>query len=332
MPSFEPYKRIQDSALFPGAGQTKNISLPTKVGNLTAAAYAAYSLRAYAGIWFYGPPANIEFAFTNVPMWSPVSAYWKDFASVQAGPVIFQYFTSGRYPEHSGGFAHWPSGEANYAGFKNDVDDDSPAQYEDEYFTTYSSSPQNKRLINLAQKNEESWLDNKPHPLIPAQRATTETQGTDYSLFASDGIGTKKEDDADEQQSPFWYDRESKGGPFLSNSSGVVDSGQDVQVFNPYIHYIAKEPEEDGEEDGEEGGGKDLGYRIDYKAEYEELKSYIDIYSTAYRNNRRGRGGVFSGGRITNDPPSTSTDPSSSNVTPNVTTPTSSSSSSTGGY
>ena len=322
MSDYKPYKRIQDNAIFPGKSGPifpDNVSVPTKVGNLTAAAYNAYNLRAYAGTWFYGPHATVKNGFTNVPVWNPVNQYWKDFASIQAGPAIFQYFTSGRYPEHSGGFAHWPSGEANFAGIKNTTEDGVPAQYEDEYFNTYSSSPTNKRLVNLT-KDEESWLDNKPHPLIPAQRQTTETQGTDYSLFGADGIGTKKEDGAEEQQSPFWYDRESKGGPFLSNSSGMMDSGQDVQIMNPYIHYIAKEAEE--KEDGSDGKKEDLGYRINYVEKFEERTDYVDIYSKAFRNNDPLRAGTV-GSANTGDSNDDDDDDDSSDTStePNVDTP-----------
>ena len=321
MSDYKPYKRIQDSNMFPGPVAPDNVSLPTKVGNLTAAAYNAYNLRAYAGTWFYGPPNSVKDGFTQVPTWNPVNQFWKDFATIQTGPAIFQHFTSGRYPEHSGGFAHWPSGEANFAGIKNSTEDGVPAQYEDEYFNTYSSSPANKRLVNLT-KDEESWLDNKPHPLIPAQRQTTETQGTDYSLFGADGIGTKKQDGAEEQQSPFWYDRESKGGPFLSNSSGTMDSGQDVQILNPYIHYIAKKAKE--KEDGSDGKKEDLGYRINYVEKFEERTDYVDIYSKAFRNNDPLRAGAVGSANTSSSNTDTGTDTDDSGDTstdPNVDTP-----------
>jgi hypothetical protein len=334
MSDYKPYKRIQDNEMFPGPVAPDNVSVPTKVGNLTAAAYNAYNARAYAGTWFYGPHESVKDGYTRVPTWNPVNEYWKDFATIQAGPAIFQHFTSGRYPEHSGGFAHWPSGEANFAGIKNTTGEDNPAQYEDEYFNTYSSSPENKRLVNLTE-DEESWLDNKPHPLMPAQRQTTETQGTDYSLFAADGIGTKKEDDADEQQSPFWYDRESKGGPFLSNSSGMMDSGQDVQIMNPYIHYIAIEAEE--KVDGSDGKKEDLGYRINYVEKFEERTDYVDIYSKAFRNNDPLRAGTVGSANPSDpnddddgdDSGDSSTDP---NVDPPSTTSSSTQGTTGGGY
>ena len=329
MSDYKPYKRIQDNEMFPGKSgpiYPDNVFMPTKVGNLTAAAYNAYNLRAYAGTWFYGPPQSVKNGYTQVPVWNPVSPYWKDFATIQAGPAISQHFTSGRYPEHSGGFAHWPSGEANFAGIKNTTEDGVPAQYEDEYFNTYSSSPTNKRLVNLTE-DENTWLDNKPHPLIPAQRDTTETQGTDYSLFGADGIGAK-----DGQESPFWYDRESKGGPFLSNSSGMMDSGQDVQIMNPYIHYIAKAAEE--KEDGSDGKTEDLGYRINYVEKFEQRTDYVDIYSKAFRNQDVLRAGTIGSGRTgdsgdDDDSGDSSTDP---NVDPPSTTSSSTQGTTGGGY
>ncbi len=83
----------------------------------------------------------------------------------------------------------------------------------------------------------------------------------------------------------------------LSNAKETQDTLQDFQVFNSYIHYIAKESggEGDSDEAGEDLGGADgdLGegssdaagtkaYEIKYAENFKKVTSLFDKYSDFY--------------------------------------------------
>lgn len=61
---------------------------------------------------------------------------------------------------------------------------------------------------------------------------------------------------------------------FLSKESGI----NDFNIFNPYIHYIAKADGGEGEIDKNE-----YAFKIDYSVQFNEIAEKFNIYSSKYR-------------------------------------------------
>lgn len=68
-------------------------------------------------------------------------------------------------------------------------------------------------------------------------------------------------------------------GEYLSNAYVSKESGiNDFNIFNPYIHYVAKA-------DGGEGEIEKSSYafKIDYSVQFNEIAEKFNIYSAKYR-------------------------------------------------
>jgi hypothetical protein len=71
----------------------------------------------------------------------------------------------------------------------------------------------------------------------------------------------------------------------ISNAKDTQDKLQDVEVFNSYIHYIAKpESSEDSDEQGEslDRENETKAFEINYAEEFKEVTKVFDKYSDFY--------------------------------------------------
>ena len=77
----------------------------------------------------------------------------------------------------------------------------------------------------------------------------------------------------------------------LSNAKETQDDAQDVAIFNSYIHYIARDSENEGDSDEEGEGLGDqsssdaegtLAYEIKYAEKFKQVTSLFDKYSDFY--------------------------------------------------
>lgn len=73
----------------------------------------------------------------------------------------------------------------------------------------------------------------------------------------------------------------------ISNAKETQDKLQDVNIFNSYIHYIAKpEDSEDSDEQGEslDTESSSSAFEIDYAEKFTEVTKLFDKYSDFYIN------------------------------------------------
>lgn len=73
----------------------------------------------------------------------------------------------------------------------------------------------------------------------------------------------------------------------ISNAKITQDQLQDVNIFNSYIHYIAKPIDsEDSDENGEnlDSESKSQAFEIKYAEKFKEVTQIFDKYSDFYIN------------------------------------------------
>lgn len=73
----------------------------------------------------------------------------------------------------------------------------------------------------------------------------------------------------------------------ISNAKETQDKLQDVNIFNSYVHYIAKpKNEEDSDETGEslDIESASSAFEIDYAEKFTEVTKLFDKYSDFYIN------------------------------------------------